>query len=98
MSHIIIEHCLGVYVRVMSACAHDVGAYVLPQASTQQEVSLLREQRDRVETKHQVELTALSSNLAAVRQQVEGGRKKMEMSEGKIRGLTQQLEGTCVCT
>ena len=43
--------------------------------------------------KHQVELTALSSNLAAVRQQVEGSRRKMDMSEGKIKGLTQQLEG-----
>ena len=71
---------------------------LLCQASSQQEVASLKEQRDRAETKHEMELTALSSNLAAVRQQVDSSQKKMDVSDAKVKGLTQQLEGKYICT
>ena len=61
--------------------------------SRQQELSSLKEHRDRAENQHQVELTALSTNLASVRNQLESSRKKLDVYKVKVRGLTEELEG-----
>lgn len=52
-----------------------------------------REQKERSDRQHQVELTALSSNLASLRQQGENNRKKIEQYDKKLKGLTEDLEG-----
>ena len=64
------------------------------QTSSQQELTSLKENRDRAETQHQVEITALSSNLSALRQQLESGRRKVDSSETKMREMDRQITGT----
>lgn len=54
----------------------------------------LKDHRERADNKHQMELTALSSNLAAVRQQLESTKQKIELSDAKVRGLNEQIKGT----
>ena len=56
----------------------------------------MKDHRERTDTKHQVELTALSSNLAAVRQQLESSKQKMDFSDAKIKGLNEQIRGSYI--
>lgn len=64
-----------------------------PQAASQQEVASLKDHRERTDSKHQLELTALGSNLAAIRQQLESSKQKMDFSDAKIKGLNEQIKG-----
>ncbi len=57
----------------------------------------LKDHRERTDTKHQVELTALSSNLAAVRQQLGSSKQKIDFSDAKIKGSNEQIKGACAC-
>ena len=68
-----------------------------PQAGKEQELKSSREQKDRSDNQHQVELTALSSNLASLRQQGENSRKRLDQYDKKVKGLTEELEGVFVC-
>ena len=54
------------------------------------------EKKERSDMQHQVELTALSSNLSSLRLQVESGKKKIEFYDNEVKELTENLEGMTI--
>jgi hypothetical protein len=67
---------------------------LFPQAAAQSSYQTLTNQKEKSAQQHQVELTALSSNLSGLRQQVESYKKRINIAEATIKEQTAQLTGT----
>ncbi len=63
------------------------------QSSEQKALQALEEQKRRADMQHEGEITALSSNLASLRQQVENGRRKAEEMEATVSSQSHQIQG-----
>jgi predicted nucleic acid-binding Zn-ribbon protein len=63
------------------------------QAAAQSSYQALTDQKEKSAQQHQVELTALSSNLSGLRQQVESYKKRINIAEATVKEQTAQLTG-----
>lgn len=53
----------------------------------------MRDQKASEDQQHKMELTALSSNLATVRHQLEDGKRRVQEAEATTREKTSKMEG-----
>ena len=53
----------------------------------------LREEKEKADNQNQSQLTALGGNLATVRQQLEGERRKVEEREKRIHSQEMLIDG-----
>lgn len=63
------------------------------QASGQNALQSLREQKASDDQQHKMELNALSSNLATVRRQLEEGKRRVQEAEAAAREKASKVEG-----
>ena len=64
------------------------------QAAAQSSYQALTDQKEKSAQQHHVELTALSSNLSGLRQQVESYKKRINTAEATVKEQTAQIAGT----
>ena len=65
----------------------------LPQSSEQEALRLLKEEKASSDSQHKAQLSALSSNLATVRQQLEGEKRKAQEMERRLHSQEKLIDG-----
>lgn len=66
------------------------------QDAEKQALRSVREQRLQVDTQHETEITALSGNLSAVRQQLEGSKRRARELEAIMKSQAGDMQGECM--
>ena len=80
-------HSYIVHVRMILAM------FLSSQAAAQSSYQTLTDQKEKSAQQHHMELTALSSNLSGLRQQVESYKKRINTAEATVKEQTAQLAG-----
>jgi len=65
----------------------------LPQSSEQEALRLLKEEKASSDSQYEAQLSALSSNLATVRQQLEGEKRKAQEMERRLHSQEKLIDG-----
>ena len=65
------------------------------QDAEKQALQSVREKRFKVDTQHETEITALSGNLATVRQQLEGSKRRARELEATVKSQAEDMQGEC---
>ena len=66
---------------------------LVPQMEEKSALRTAEEHKMRADQQHASEITALSSNLASLRQQNEGSRRKAQEVEGRLTAQSHELLG-----
>ena len=66
------------------------------QNTERQALQSVREHKSQSDTQHETEITALSGNLAAVRQQLESSKRRARELEATVKSQAGDIQGVCV--
>ena len=80
-------------IKYILLCLDSCTCTFILQAIAQSSYQTLTDQKEKSAQQHHVELTALSSNLSGLRQQVESYKKRINTAEATVKEQTAQIAG-----